>query len=86
MTDPRPSLAAGARLLEDPHEHIRSTAARHPHLLVRILVGLLRKGTGSAGTAAGNPALPAEVVRRVFERLVPLTAVVPVPPPRGHHT
>ena len=74
MTDPRLSPAAAARLLEDPHEHIRSAAARHPHLPARILVQLLRQGTGSAETAARNPALPVEVMRRMVERLVPLRA------------
>ncbi|KUN69315.1 PE-PGRS family protein [Streptomyces canus] len=74
VTDPRLSPAAAARLLEDPHEHIRSAAARHPHLPARILVQLLRQGTGSAETAARNPALPVEVMRRMVERLVPLRA------------
>ncbi|MFF0079357.1 PE-PGRS family protein [Streptomyces canus] len=74
VTDPRLSPAAAARLLEDPHEHIRSAAARHPHLPARILVQLLRQATGSAETAARNPALPVEVMRRMAERLVPLRA------------
>lgn len=74
VTDPRLSPAAAARLLEDPHEHIRSAAARHPHLPARILVQLLRQGTGSAETAARNPALPVEVMRRMVERLGPLRA------------
>lgn len=74
VTDPRLSPAAAARLLEDPHEHIRSAAARHPHLPARILVQLLRQGTGSAETAARNPALPVEVMRRMVERLGALRA------------
>jgi hypothetical protein len=74
VTDPRLSPAAAARLLEDPHEHIRSAAARHPHLPARILVQLLRRGTGSAETAARNPALPVQVMRRMVEWLVPLRA------------
>lgn len=64
-TDPRLSAAGAARLLEDPHEHIRHAAALHPRLPVRLLVMLLRTGTGNAETAARNPALPAEVVRRM---------------------
>ncbi|NNN33935.1 PE-PGRS family protein [Streptomyces sp. S3(2020)] len=64
-TDPRLSAAAAARLLEDPHEHIRHAAALHPRLPARLLVLLLRTGTGNAETAARNPALPAEVVRRM---------------------
>ncbi|WTT25978.1 PE-PGRS family protein [Streptomyces canus] len=74
VTDPRLSPAAAARLLEDPHEHIRSAAARHPHMPARILVQLLRQGTGSAEAAAQNPALPVEVMRRMVERLQPLRA------------
>jgi hypothetical protein len=73
-TDPRLSPAAAARLLEDPHEHIRSAAARHPRLPARILVRLLRQASGAAETAAQNPALPVEVMRRMVERLVPLRA------------
>jgi HEAT repeat protein len=64
-TDPRLSAAGAARLLEDPHEHIRHAAALHPRLPVRLLVMLLRTGTGNAETAARNPALPADVVRRM---------------------
>ncbi|MEV7737802.1 PE-PGRS family protein [Streptomyces sp. NPDC088921] len=74
VTDPRLSPTAAARLLEDPHEHIRSAAARHPHLPARLLVRLLRQGNGSAETAARNPALPPEVMRRMVERLAPLRA------------
>ncbi|MFF4269595.1 PE-PGRS family protein [Streptomyces sp. NPDC001536] len=67
-TDPRLSAAAAARLLEDPHEHIRHAAALHPRLPARLLVWLLR-GTG-AETAARNPALPVEVMRRMVGALV----------------
>ncbi len=74
VSDPRLSPTAAARLLEDPHEHIRSAAARHPHLPARLLVRLLRQGNGSAETAARNPALPPEVMRRMVERLAPLRA------------
>ncbi|MCT9075435.1 PE-PGRS family protein [Streptomyces fulvoviolaceus] len=62
-TDPRLSAAAAARLLEDPHEHIRQAAALHPHLPARLLTWLLRDG--GAETAARNPALPVEVIRRL---------------------
>jgi hypothetical protein len=66
--DPRLSAAAAARLLEDPHEHVRHTAARHPNLPVRVLTRLLRDN-GAAETAARNPALPVEVMRQMVERM-----------------
>ncbi|MFK0153306.1 PE-PGRS family protein [Streptomyces sp. NPDC090493] len=64
-TDPRLPAVAAARLLADPHEHVRQAAALHPNLPVRLLTGLLR-GDG-AETAARNPALPVEVMRRMTE-------------------
>ncbi|WP_031475275.1 hypothetical protein [Streptomyces bicolor] len=66
--DPRLSSVAAARLLEDPHDDVRHAAALHPRLPVRILTLLLR-GAGNAETAARNPALPAEVMRRMVERI-----------------
>ncbi|MFK0105982.1 PE-PGRS family protein [Streptomyces sp. NPDC091217] len=67
-TDPRLPAVAAARLLEDPHEHVRCAAALHPHLPARLLTRLLRCD-GSAETAARNPALPVEVMRRIVESL-----------------
>lgn len=67
-TDPRLSAVAAARLLEDPRDNVRHAAALHPRLPVRILTGLLRDA-GNAETAAQNPALPVEVVRRMVERI-----------------
>ncbi|NUR67808.1 MAG: PE-PGRS family protein, partial [Streptomyces sp.] len=64
-TDPRLSATAAARLLEDPHEHVRQAAALHPRMPARLLVGLLR-GSG-VETAARNPALPVEVMRRMAD-------------------
>ncbi|MER5791635.1 PE-PGRS family protein [Streptomyces sp. NPDC001980] len=66
-TDPRLSAVAAARLLADPHEHIRQAAALHPNLPVRLLTQLLRRG--GVETAARNPALPVEVMRRMVESL-----------------
>ncbi|MCL8014423.1 PE-PGRS family protein [Streptomyces sp. AS02] len=66
--DPRLSAVAAARLLEDPRDDVRHAAALHPRLPVRILTDLLR-GAGNAETAARNPALPVEVVRRMVERI-----------------
>ncbi|MDN3021734.1 PE-PGRS family protein [Streptomyces sp. S.PB5] len=62
-TDPRLSAAAAARLLQDPHEDVRHAAALHPQLPARLLVWLLRGG--GPETAARNPALPEEVIRRM---------------------
>ncbi|MFF5496842.1 PE-PGRS family protein [Streptomyces aquilus] len=62
-TDPRLSATAAARLLEDPHQHIRQAAALHPRMPARLLVGLLRGG--GVETAARNPGLPVEVMRRM---------------------
>lgn len=67
-TDPRLSATAAARLLEDPHEHVRQAAALHPRMPARLLVGLLR-GLG-AETAARNPGLPVEVMRRMVDAVV----------------
>ncbi|MEU9406909.1 PE-PGRS family protein [Streptomyces sp. NPDC048281] len=64
-TDPRLSAVAAARLLADPHEHVRQAVALHPNLPVRLLTLLLRGG--GAETAARNPALPVEVMRRMTE-------------------
>ncbi|MFI9827510.1 PE-PGRS family protein [Streptomyces sp. NPDC051913] len=64
-TDPRLSATAAARLLEDPHEHVRQAAALHPRMPARLLVGLLRGG--GVETAARNPALPVEVMRRMVD-------------------
>ncbi|KUO19192.1 PE-PGRS family protein [Streptomyces dysideae] len=66
--DPRLSAVGAMRLLEDPHEYIRHAAARHPHLPAHALTRLLRD-TATAKTAARNPALPEEVMRRMAERL-----------------
>ncbi|TXS42379.1 HEAT repeat domain-containing protein [Streptomyces sp. uw30] len=74
-TDPRLSPVAAALLLEDPHDSVRHAAARHPHLPVRLLTRLLR-GDGDAQAAAGNPALPVDVMRRMAER-------IGVPAPEG---
>ncbi|MEU6371974.1 PE-PGRS family protein [Streptomyces sp. NPDC046909] len=62
-TDPRLPAGAAARLLQDPHDGVRHAAALHPHLPARLLVWLLRGG--GAETAARNPALPEEVIRRM---------------------
>ncbi|MEU9152512.1 PE-PGRS family protein [Streptomyces sp. NPDC048417] len=67
-TDPRLSAVAAARLLEDPHQNIRHAATRHPHLPVRLLTRLLRQHD-TAEEAAGNPALPVEVMRRMAAAL-----------------
>ncbi|PWI20409.1 PE-PGRS family protein [Streptomyces sp. Act143] len=67
-TDPRLSATAAARLLEDPHEHVRQAAALHPRMPARLLVGLLRGG--GAETAARNPGLPVDVVRRMVDAVV----------------
>ncbi|MPY62025.1 PE-PGRS family protein [Streptomyces spongiae] len=67
-TDPRLPAACAARLLEDPHDHVRHAAALHPRLPVRVLTPLLGD-TGGAETAARNPALPVEVMRRMAERM-----------------
>ena len=67
--DPRLPAVAAARLLEDPHAHIRDAAARHPHLPTRLLTQLLR--SGGVETAARNPALPVEVMRRMVDMISP---------------
>ncbi|TCR22712.1 hypothetical protein EV578_10442 [Streptomyces sp. BK205] len=68
--DPRLSAVAAARLLEDPHEHVRDAAARHPRLPARLLAQLLR--SGGVETAARNPALPVEVMRRMVDAFSPV--------------
>lgn len=68
-TDPRLSAFAAARLLEDPHEHVRHAAGLHPRLPVRLLTSLLRGG--GVETAARNPAVPVEVMRRMVELISP---------------
>jgi hypothetical protein len=67
-TDPRLPATAAARLLEDPHQHVRHAAALHPRMPARLLAGLLR-GSG-VETAARNPALPVEVMRRMADAVV----------------
>ncbi|WP_405729756.1 PE-PGRS family protein [Streptomyces sp. NBC_00028] len=71
-TDPRLSAAGAARLLEDPHEHVRQAAALHPRMPARLLVGLLRGG--GVETAARNPALPVDVMRRMVDALAAAAA------------
>jgi hypothetical protein len=64
-TDPRLPAACVLRLLDDPHQRIRHAAATHPHLPARVLVRLLRD-PATAQTAARNPALPADTIRRMI--------------------
>ncbi|MFE5814577.1 HEAT repeat domain-containing protein [Streptomyces sp. NPDC056479] len=67
-TDPRLSPVAAALLLEDPHDSVRHAAALQPGLPVRFLTRLLQDAD-RAETAARNPTLPVEVVRRMVERI-----------------
>ncbi|MFG2208506.1 PE-PGRS family protein [Streptomyces sp. NPDC048638] len=66
-TDPRLTAASAVRLLDDAEERVRRAAARHPHLPARVLVRLLRD-TDTARDAAGHPALPVPVIRRMVLR------------------
>lgn len=68
--DPRLPAVAAARLLEDPYDDIRSAAARHPRLPARLLTQLLR--SGGVETAARNPAVPVEVMRRMVDAFSPV--------------
>ncbi|MFF7948250.1 PE-PGRS family protein [Streptomyces griseorubiginosus] len=75
--DPRLPPVAAARLLEDPHEHVRDAAARHARLPARLLTQLLR--SGAVETAARNPALPVEVMRRMVDAISPVDPAAALP-------
>lgn len=64
--DARLSAASAVRLLSDPCDTVRATAARHPALPARILVGLLRD-LETAEAAARHPGLPVPVMRRIVQ-------------------
>ncbi|MFF9787624.1 hypothetical protein [Streptomyces nigrescens] len=65
-------------MLDDPHEHIRHAAARHPQLPARVLVQLLRD-TDTAQTAARHPSLPVAVMEQMIQLLQPPTSAIPSP-------
>ncbi|MER5961445.1 PE-PGRS family protein [Streptomyces sp. NPDC002057] len=67
-SDPRLTPASAVRLLDDPHEHVRHAATQHPRLPARALIRLLRDAD-TAQKAAGNPALPADVMERMIEQI-----------------
>ncbi|MFF1409215.1 PE-PGRS family protein [Streptomyces sp. NPDC058289] len=65
-TDPRLSGESALRLLGDPSPSVRREAAEHPRLPVPALARLLADEE-TARAAAGNPALPEWVMRRMLD-------------------
>ncbi|WP_415949029.1 PE-PGRS family protein [Streptomyces sp. KLOTTS4A1] len=65
-TDARLGRLGAVRLLDDPDSSVRRAAARAPRLPARVLTTLLRDPR-TAEAAAGNPALPPGVIRRMAE-------------------
>ncbi|MFB7617990.1 PE-PGRS family protein [Kitasatospora sp. NPDC056181] len=76
LWDRRLSVASVIRLLDDPHDGIRSMAAGDRRLPAHVLAGLLADPE-TAEAAAGNEALPVEVMRHLLELRPPAPAEVP---------
>lgn len=66
--DPRLAPTAAVRLLDDPDSSVRALAARNPALPQDVLLRLLQDPE-TAEAAAGNPALPVPVMRRMVDLL-----------------